>query len=223
MRSLGFAALVMVIACVREPSPPSSSPPPNAVSATPPSSPAVYPATASSSAPVLIADSALAASPVDSSGALRGLSARDSLCGDLAENGLLIPDTNRTVVAARLGRPDSARSHPTPNTHRPVQTDSLVDVFYPGLRLHYIVLGVKEGNTDILQIADVSHNRFLKYPVLGIGAKVGDILSALGEPEERTSDTISYSCALHVMEGATVYFHLEGGLVKSIEYTYYVD
>jgi hypothetical protein len=146
-----------------------------------------------------------------------------SLCGDLAENGLGIPNTRRNALAAQLGRPDSATAQPTPNRYNSAQTDSVVNLFYPGLRLHYIVLGVARGETDILLRADVSDNRYLKYTALGVGASVGDIVSALGQPEERTNDTISYSCALHVMEGSTVYFHFEGDRVKFVEYTFYVD
>ncbi len=115
------------------------------------------------------------------------------------------------------------RAQPIPNTHNPAQMDTVVDLFYPGLRLHYIVLGVTEGETDILLEADVSNNRFLKYPELGVGASVGAIISALGEPEERRNDTISYTCALHVMSGATVYFHFEGDRVKFVVYRWDAD
>jgi hypothetical protein len=96
-------------------------------------------------------------------------------------------------------------------------------VFYPGLRLHYVVLGVEQGETDILLRADVLDNRYLKYPELGVGASVEAIVSYLGQPEERSNDTYSYSCALHVMEGSTVYFHFEGDRVRFVEYTFYAD
>jgi hypothetical protein len=101
--------------------------------------------------------------------------------------------------------------------------DTLVDVFYPGLRLHYVVLGTTEGETDILLQADVSDNRYLKYPALGVGARVAEIVKAFGEPEGRSSDAYIYSCALHVMSGSTVYFHVEGDRVKYVVYTWDVD
>ena len=101
--------------------------------------------------------------------------------------------------------------------------DTIVDVFYSGLRLRYAVLGVKEGETDILMEADVSDNRYLKYPALGVGTTVEALVTALGQPEERKTDTYSYSCALHVMSGATVYFHFEGNRVKFVTYYWYTD
>jgi hypothetical protein len=150
-------------------------------------------------------------------------SEKDSLCGEFAENGFLIPDSRRKAVATQLGRPDSLRSHAIPNTHRPVQMDTVVDVFYPGLRLEYVVLGVTEGETDILLQADVSDNRYLKYPALGVGARLAEIVSAFGEPEERKNDTYRYTCAMHIMSGSTVYFHVEGDRVKYVVYRWDAD
>jgi hypothetical protein len=159
-------------------------------------------------------------SPEDTS-QLHFSSPEDSLCGDLAENGFKA-DGVRTVVAAQFGRPDSVRVQPAPNPHRPAQTDTVVDVFYPGLRLHYWVLGLPQPQTDILLEADVSDNKYLKYPQLGIGATAAEIASALGEPE-RTPDRYNYSCALHIMSGADVTFHLAGGRVRRVDYRWEAD
>jgi hypothetical protein len=161
--------------------------------------------------------------PADMAPAVRFSSPRDSLCGDLAENGLKIPNTRRTAVAAQIGRPDSTQAQPTPNPYTTGQIDSVIDVFYRGLRLHYIVLGKQTGETDILLAADVSDNRFLKYAALGVGASADAIVSALGNPEERTADTLTYSCALHIMSGSTIHFHLESDHVKGVEYTFDAD
>ena len=169
------------------------------------------------------AASAAPTAPADTAPAVHFSSAKDSLCGELAENGLKIPDTKRSAVAAQIGRPDSTRSQPTPNPYTAGQIDSLTEVFYPALRLHYIVLGKPTGETDILLEADVSDNRYLKYPALGVGASAEAIVSALGNPEERTTDTITYSCALHIMSGSTVHFHLESDRVKLVQYTFEAD
>jgi hypothetical protein len=160
---------------------------------------------------------------VDTAPSVHFSSKEDSLCGEFAENGFRISNTRRKAVATQLGQPDSARSHPIPNTHRPAQMDTVVDVFYSGLRLHYVVLGVTEGETDILLQADVSDNRYLKYPALGVGASLAEVVSAFGQPEERSNDTYSYSCALHVMSGSTVSFHLEGDRVKYVVYRWDAD
>jgi hypothetical protein len=197
IRGFSFSALLALVACIREAVPPHSSPPPDTMS--------------------------VSAPPFDTLGNLPGLSSKDSLCGHLVENGLAIPNSRRTAVTSQFGRPDSTQSEPTPNKHNPAQTDSTVTVFYPGLRLHYIVLGAKEGGTDVLYRADVSSNRYLKYPSLGIGASREAIVNAVGEPEERTADRARYSCVLHIMAGVTLDFHFEGHRVKFVEYWFDFD
>lgn len=150
-------------------------------------------------------------------------SPKDSLCGEMAENGLLIPNTRRSAVAAQLGRPDSVRSQPAPNPHNPAQTDTVVDTFYPGLRLHHWVVAAAQAERDIILEIDVSNNRYLKYPSFGIGATADALVSAFGERGERTGDGYRYSCALHVMSGADMDFHFGGDRVKMITYRYYAD
>jgi hypothetical protein len=149
-------------------------------------------------------------------------SAEDSLCGEVAENGFKIPDSNRKAIAAQFGRPDSTRMQPAPNPHRPAQMDTVVDVFYRGIRLHYWVVGSTEPY-DILLEADVSDNRYLKYPELGIGASATKITTALGEPAERADDSYAYSCALRVMSGADVSFHFAAGRVTRVVYRWAAD
>jgi hypothetical protein len=213
----------MTVACSRESAQIRPSAAPTTVTAQKSSRAAVDTSTASSS-PVGIPPSYDRATAIlDTLGNLLRLTPRDSLCGDLVENGLAIPNGRRKAVAIQFGRPDSTHSEPTPNKHNPTQTDSTVEVFYPGLRLHYIVLGIKEGETDILYRADVSDNRYLKYPSLGIGANRAAIVKAVGEPEVRPDGAYSYECALHVMAGVTLFFYFDGDRVKLAEYWFYVD
>ena len=146
----------------------------------------------------------------------------DSLRDDFVEHGLRISDEGREAVRRQLGQPDSIRASSTQNRHNPAQTDSLVDVFYPGLRLHYYVVVAEDGR-DNLQSADVWDNRYLKYPAIGIGAGATAIVAALGVPWTRTADAYSYDCGRCIGAESPVYFHLEGGRVKYVEYTFYVD
>lgn len=148
-------------------------------------------------------------------------SSPDLLRDDLVEHGLGVPTGRRESVIAELSRPDSAHSRAVPNRHRPAQTDSIVDLFYPGLRLQYLI--VAPGDTEFLEIAEVWDNRYLKYPTIGVGASAAAIVDALGKPWERTDDAYSYDCGRCIGAETPVYFHLEGGRVKFVEYTYYVD
>ena len=146
-----------------------------------------------------------------------------SRCDDLADSGLVIINTRRQAVVAQLGPPDSIHSTPTPNPYNPAQTDSVVDLFYSGMQLHYIVLGKKEGETDMLLRASVSDNRYLKYPELGVGASAAVILGALGEPDQRMADKFRYVCGRTMGGESPIYFHFGGDRVKLVEYNYYTD
>ncbi len=146
-----------------------------------------------------------------------------SLCDSLADSGLLIPDGRRQAVITQLGRPDSTHSLPTPNTHYPAQTDTVVDLFYPGMQLHYIVFGKDSGETDMLLRASVSSNRYLRYPAVGIGASATLIVGSLGEPDERLGDRFRYVCGTTMGGESPIFFHFEGDRVKLVEYAFYSD
>ncbi len=173
-------------------------------------------------APAASSSTAVTNTAFDSSGLLRLSTVQDSICGEVAENGFNIPDIDRRAVAARFGRPDSVRANPIPNIHRPAQIDTVVDVFYPGIQLHYFAINATPAY-DILQEAHVSDNKYLKFPSLGIGATASEITRALGPPHEQTEDTYKYSCALHVMSGADVTFHFAGGRVTRVDYFWESD
>jgi hypothetical protein len=144
----------------------------------------------------------------------------DSLRDDVVEHGLLATDS-RLEVAARFGQPDSMTSRSVINRHIPSQTDSIVDLFYPGLHLTYYVVG--EGAKEFLQTAVVSDNRYLKYPQVGIGAPEAAVLNKLGEPGAREPGKYRYDCARCIGEESPAYFYFDRGKVKRIEYSFYVD
>lgn len=182
--------------------------------------------TAASQAPILPTASTSTGTgltpPLVTSPMLPFSSPKDSLCGEVAENGFKFPDSDRKALAVQFGRPDSVRMQPAPNPHRPAQMDTVVDVFYPGIRLHYWVVGATQPY-DILLEADVSDNRYLKYAELGIGASATEITTALGEPAERADDSYKYSCALYIMSGADVSFHFAAGRVTRVVYKWEAD
>lgn len=96
-----------------------------------------------------------------------------------------------------------------------------MNLFYPDLRLQYLVVG--EGDSEFLELAEVRHNRYLKYPAVGVGVRASAIVAALGEPSKRAGTTYTYDCGRCVGGDAPVHFHLTGDRVGSIEYTFYVD
>jgi hypothetical protein len=178
--------------------------------------------TADTVAPTASSTSAAVTSPKDSLIPVHFSSPQDSLCGAVGETGLNIP-TGRRAVASQFGKPDSVRAQPGPNPYTPTQIDTVVNVFYPNLRLKYWVMGGGKPDAESLLEADISDNKYLRFPQVGIGATRDEIVKAIGEPGERTDDTLSYSCGLHIMSGADVTFHFADGRVKRVNYTWEMD
>ena len=146
---------------------------------------------------------------------------RDSARDELVQHGLLVPIAPRAEVAAQLGPPDSSRAAPVANRHDPRQTDSIVQVHYPGMRLEYYV--VTAGPGEMLSSAHVRHNRYLRYPSLGVGARREDVLRVLGDPGAAADTTFTYDCRSCMGAESPVIFHLTGGRVQEVEYSIYVD
>ena len=124
-------------------------------------------------------------------------------------------------VISILGQPDSMTSRSVINRHIPSQTDSIIDLFYPGLHLTYYVVGV--GNKEFLQTAMVSANRYLKYPQFGIGSPEAAVIRSLGDPTDREPGRYRYDCVRCIGAESPVYFYFNRGKVQRIEYSFYVD
>lgn len=144
----------------------------------------------------------------------------DSLRDEFVEHGLLVPDSRREMIS-RFGTADSVASRAVVNRHNAALTDSIVDLFYPGLHLTYYVVG--QGGKEFLQTAVVSDNRYLKFPQSGIGVPEEIIRRSLGEPSERVAAKWRYDCGRCIGAESPVYFHLDRGMAKRIEYSFYVD
>ena len=144
----------------------------------------------------------------------------DSLRDEFVQHGLLVPDS-RTEVISRFGAADSVASRAVVNRHNAALTDSIVDLFYPGLHLTYYVVG--RGGKEFLQTAVVSDNRYLKYPDFGVGVPDAIIRRSLGEPSERATAKWRYDCGRCMGAESPVYFYLDHGTVQRIEYSFYVD
>jgi hypothetical protein len=144
----------------------------------------------------------------------------DSLRDDFVEHGLLVADS-RNKVARQVGQPDSIVGQSVINRHNPVQTDSIIDLFYHGLHLTYYVVG--EGGKEFLQTAMITDNRYLKYPQFGIGVPEGVVLRSLGEPSERVMGKVRYDCMRCIGAERPVYFYFNRGKVQRVEYSFYLD
>jgi hypothetical protein len=125
----------------------------------------------------------------------------------------------RHSLRAEFGPPDSIRLVAQPNRHVPDREDSWFTVFYPGLWAS----GVRPGGSqrDLIDRVHVSDNRYLKDPSIGIGADIRDVQRATAAVWFHGSQGFEADCGYEVPQGAIV--EVEGALVRSVAFTYYVD
>lgn len=148
--------------------------------------------------------------------------AAESALADLVMRGLRVPGGGRAEVRAAFGEPDSVRAEVFENRHVPAQMDTIVEWFYPGLRLEYYVVSA-DSASDLLSVADVGDNRFLRFPELGVGADTVTVTRRLGAPRERNEHTLVYECGSCLEAYSPVEFHLANGRVRRVRFVFYVD
>jgi hypothetical protein len=131
---------------------------------------------------------------------------------------LLRARPTRAGLRARFGEPDSIAVDVEPNRHVRDAVDSLFIVRYDGL---HVAIRKPQGGDDMTESVEVSDNRFLRFPDVGIGATAATLEGTLGEPTERADDRLIYDCGMGTDEPTT--FFLRDGRVTRIRIDHYVD
>lgn len=138
-------------------------------------------------------------------------------CEDL-EREILAAAPNRAALEEAYGEADSMRVATEPNRHVQGATDSLFLVYYPGMVMN---LRKPEDGDDLADDVEISDNRYLRYPAIGIGAPIDRVTRALGTPMLRDSGRVIYDCGFGAEQPVT--FVLNQGIVRRIIVDYYLD
>lgn len=138
-------------------------------------------------------------------------------CEDL-EREILASALNRSALEEAFGTPDSIESRTEPNRHLQGATDSLFTVYYPGMVMS---LRKPSQGQDLASGLEVSRNRYLRYPTIGIGSPADRVVRVLGPPQERDDRKIVYDCGIGAEQPVT--FALEEGVVRGVNVAFYVD
>ena len=145
---------------------------------------------------------------------------RASAADRFVTEGLAPVGRTRAEIRDALGEPDSVRREPVANRHVPDQTDTIVTLHYPTLRA---TLYLVTGGGDLLQSVRVTDDRHLRDPAVRIGMPWEEVRRRLGEPHDREGDVPVYWCRSCTGAEHPVRFHVAGGRVRAVEFTYYVD
>lgn len=168
-----------------------------------------------SQTPSASADSAAQASvpePPFDSASVSGLT-----CLTLMDAVFLAPLTREELLQA-YGAPDSVHAATEPNRHVAGVIDSLFQVHYPGLTAGFRTPG---GGSDLITRMDVTDNRYLRYPTIGIGARRDRLMQVLPDTSLVAADRVEYDCGMGANEPVT--FWLVGGQIRRVSKSYYVD
>lgn len=141
-------------------------------------------------------------------------------CEDYVESGLAVRAGTREEFRAELGEPRRLESETEPNRHDPALTDTLFRLEYPGLAAW---IRRPARLNDLLERVEVTDNRHLAYPELGVGAEAEAVVAALGEPDERTDARLVYACDPGPGPEEPVWFLVEDGRVDEVHFSFYVD
>ena len=143
-------------------------------------------------------------------------------CHAYAERGLLVRAESREAFRAALGEPDSVQTETVPNRHDPAVTDTVVALYYADLTAIVWKPGYPDAR-DLLEYVEVRDNRYLRWPSLGIGARAGDVIAALGEPVEQSPTRLVFLCGPSEAVDEPLVFELRTGRVRSVAFSRYVD
>lgn len=144
-------------------------------------------------------------------------SVADLTCENL-EQDILDAAPTRAALAEAYGEADSIRVATEPNRHMAGATDSLFVVYYPGM---VVDLRKPENGDDLVDHVEISDNRYLRYPAIGIGAPIDRVARVLGTPKLRDARRVVYDCGLGAEQPVT--FMLDQGIVRRIIVDYYLD
>lgn len=134
------------------------------------------------------------------------------------DSALAVRPESRAELQALLGAPDSTQMEVVPNRHVPGVLDTLYTVHYSDLvaRFHH-----PGGGGDLLSMVEVTHDRHLRYPVLG--RSVTDVDAAFGRPDEASDSSLTYYCTTCEAGHDPVELIFHELAVRSVRFSFYVD
>lgn len=138
--------------------------------------------------------------------------------GEFVDNALRVAAETRDEFRASLGEPDRVSQEIVPNRHMPGVQDTIFTLHYPDLvaRIHH-----PGGAGDLLSMVEVSANRHLRYPAIGLDQQA--IEQAFGPPDEASGSTLTYHCTSCVAGDNPVELMFEDDELRRVRFNYYVD
>ena len=139
--------------------------------------------------------------------------AQDSLREWFIENALTNVPGSEQEILGTIGEPDSVVRLPSANAQDPMAFDTIIEVYYPGLRVGIL----KIMDTESVQSVWVADTTFLIGPIR-IGTDSATVTRLLGPT--MASSRLGYACRTCSVLNQTAAFELIDGRVSAIVFNY---
>jgi len=131
--------------------------------------------------------------------------------------------STRAALRSALGAPDSVAARAAANPHDPAVTDSVVALYYPGLRAEFYRAGY-DGKELLSELA-IADDRYLRpESPLRIGMAEDEIRLVLGQPSGVAGGVLSFPCTTCNAAGYDILeLQLANGQLRRITLHYWID
>jgi hypothetical protein len=129
--------------------------------------------------------------------------------------------TTEGRIRTALGTPDTVQVTPLPNRHDSTQTDTVIRLYYPGVKLG--LYRVALTGTDLVWEVLLSRQLGKRPLDVGIGSTREQLETVFGPATEPGQDDAGHETLGYLHEGEGVTFVLDRGAVTRIEWTGHVD
>lgn len=140
-------------------------------------------------------------------------------CEQFTREGLKLKARTRAELLTEAGRPSKTEVEVVANRHAPDQQDSIIRLEYDGMTVQLRKPG---PGGEMFEYVSVSKRKWLNFPFFKPGVPAENVISALGEPQQRDAQRLVYECGDGEVENPVV-FELDGDAVERIVFSYYVD
>lgn len=124
-------------------------------------------------------------------------------------------DTKDSVIS-KMGKPNKLSVEELDSMWYPGEKDRVYSLTYPGLLIETLYLFQKENSTEYPVTVEVTSDMYVLGSGLKVGSSKADVLSALGNPGEKSEEAEEEKNWLYSCEVENVYFYFEGDRVTKI-------
>ncbi|GEM_PF-4486763 len=144
-----------------------------------------------------------------------GFSEENKVCDFIKKSLHQFGDTKSSVIS-KMGKPNKLSIEELDSMWYPGEKDYVNSLKYPGLLIETLYLFQKENSTEYPLTVEVTSDMYTLHNGLKVGSSKEDVLSALGDPGEKSEKGEEEKYWLYTCKVEKAYFYFEGDKVTKI-------